>query len=383
VEILIAPDSFKESLTAIEVANAIETGWKSVLPETECFKIPVADGGEGTVQSLVDATNGQIVHTEVTGPLGEPVKAFYGILGNQNTAVIEMSAASGLHHVPMAQRNPLITTTKGTGELILHALNQKVDKIMIGLGGSATNDAGAGMAKALGYQFLDRRGNEIKEGGLGLIDCHHIDGSKVDERLENIKFEVACDVENPLIGINGASFVYGPQKGATTEMIEKLECSLVHFASIIEKDLGVQVANVKGAGAAGGMGAGAIAFLNANLKKGFQLVSEAVSLEKYLEEVELVITGEGKIDGQSIYGKTPVGVARLAKKYQLPVLVIAGSIGKDYELVYKHGIDAVFPILPSICSVEEALQNGRKNIERTASEIAKVWQMANDKMGKM
>jgi glycerate kinase len=383
VKVLIAPDSFKESLTAKEVANAIETGWKSVLPQTECIKIPMADGGEGTVQSLVDATNGRLVYTKVTGPLGEIVEAFYGILGDQNTAIIEMSAASGLHHVPLTQRNPLITTTRGTGELILHAINQKVDKIMIGLGGSATNDAGAGMAKALGYQFLDRQGNEIKEGGAGLIDCHHIDESKVDERIKSIKFEVACDVENPLIGINGASFVYGPQKGATNEMIEKLECSLVHFASIIEKDLGVQVANVKGAGAAGGMGAGAIAFLNGNLKKGFQLVSEAVSLEKCMKEVELVITGEGKIDGQSIFGKTPVGVARLAKKYQLPVLVIVGSIGKNYELVYKHGVDAVFPILPSVCSVEEALLNGRQNIERTVSEIAKIWKMTNNKMGKM
>ncbi|MBP0724976.1 glycerate kinase [Bacillus sp. RG28] len=383
MKVLIAPDSYKESLTAKEVADAIEAGWKVVLPQTECIKIPMADGGEGTVQSLVDATNGRLVYTKVTSPLGEPVKAFYGILGDQNTAIIEMSAASGLHQVPLTKRNPLITTTRGTGELILHAINQKVDKIMIGLGGSATNDAGAGMAKALGYQFLDRQGNEIIEGGAGLIDCHRIDDSKVDERIKTIQFEVACDVENPLIGVNGASIVYGPQKGATSDMVEKLECSLAHFAKIIEKDLGVSVANEKGAGAAGGMGAGALAFLNANLKKGFQLVSEAVSLEKYIKEVELVITGEGKIDGQSIYGKTPIGVASLAKKYQLPVLVIAGSIGKGYELVYKNGIDAVFPILPSISSVEEALLNGRQNIERTASEIAKIWKIANDKMGKM
>ena len=383
MRVLIAPDSFKESLTAKEVANAIEAGWKSVLPQTECLKIPMADGGEGTVQSLVDATNGKIIYTEVTCPLGEPVNAFYGILGNQNTAIIEMSAASGLHHVPLAKRNPLITTTRGTGELILHAMNQKVDKIMIGLGGSATNDAGAGMARALGYRFLDRHGNEIKEGGAGLIDCHRIDNRLVDERIKTIQFEVACDVENPLIGENGASIVYGPQKGATSEMIKKLECSLVHFANIIERDLRVSVGNVEGAGAAGGMGAGAMAFLKANLKKGFQLVSEAVSLEKYIKEVELVITGEGKIDGQSIYGKTPIGVASLAKKYQLPVLVIAGSIGKDYELVYQNGIDAVFSILPSISPVEEALMNGRQNIERTASEIAKIWKIANNKTGKM
>ncbi|KAA9030630.1 glycerate kinase [Niallia endozanthoxylica] len=375
MKIVIAPDSFKESLSALEVAESIEKGFKQVIPDAEYIKVPMADGGEGTVQSLVDATGGEIISKTVTGPLGEPVEAFFGILGNKTTAVIEMAAASGLHLVPAKKRNPLMTTTRGTGELIASALDYGVNHIIIGIGGSATNDGGAGMAKALGTHLLDKDGKEIGEGGASLVDLASINLSELDPRLETIKIEVACDVDNPLTGEKGASVIFGPQKGATQEMIVQLDKSLAHYAAIIERDLGKKINDVPGAGAAGGLGGGLLAFLPAELKRGVEIVIEATGLSQIVEDADMVITGEGKIDGQTIFGKTPIGVAKTAKKYGVPVVGIAGNVANDSHVVHEHGIDAIFSIVPGVVVLEDAFKHAGEYVERTAANIAAVFKM--------
>ncbi|MCA1202878.1 glycerate kinase [Priestia flexa] len=375
MKIVIAPDSFKESLSALEVAEAVEKGFKQVLPQANYVKVPMADGGEGTVQSLVDATDGEIISKTVTGPLGEPVEAFFGILGTKRTAVIEMAAASGLHLVPPAKRNPLMTTTKGTGELISAALDYGVNHIIIGIGGSATNDGGAGMAKALGAQLLDAEGNEILDGGGALGNLAFINLSTLDSRLQHVKIEVACDVDNPLTGERGASAIFGPQKGATPEMVALLDRNLRHYAAVLERDLGQKIDDVPGAGAAGGLGAGLLAFLQAELKRGVDIVIEATNLLEAVRDADLVITGEGKIDGQTIYGKTPIGVAKTAKKHGIPVIGIAGNIGADSHVVYEHGIDALFSIVPGVTTLENAFANASDYVEKTAMNVAAVWKM--------
>lgn len=375
MKIVIAPDSFKESLSALKVADAIEKGFKRHFPDAEYLKIPMADGGEGTVQSLVDATEGEIIRKKVTGPLGEPVEAFFGILGNKTTAVIEMAAASGLQFVPVKKRNPLITSTRGTGELIAAALDYGVNHIIIGIGGSATNDGGAGMAKALGVHFLDRNGNEIGEGGGSLGDLMSIDLADIDSRLKEIKIEVACDVDNPLTGKSGASAIFGPQKGATPEMVAQLDMNLGHFADIIDCDLGKKIRDVSGSGAAGGLGGGLLAFLNAELKRGVDIVIEATRLSQFVQDADLVITGEGKIDGQTIFGKTPIGVAKTAKRFGAPVVGIAGNIANDSDIVHDYGIDAVFSIVPGVVLLEDAFAHAAEYVERTAANIAAVWKM--------
>jgi len=375
MKIVIAPDSFKESLSALEAAIAIEKGFKRQFPDAKYVKVPMADGGEGTVQSLVDATGGGIFLKKVTGPLGEPVEAFFGILGNKTTAVIEMAAASGLHLVPFDKRNPLITSTRGTGELIVAALDYGVNHIIIGIGGSATNDGGAGMAKALGVRFLDQNGQEIGEGGGALGDLASIDLADLDTRLKNVSIEVACDVDNPLIGERGASAIFGPQKGATPEMVAQLDQNLGHVAAIIERDLGKKIKDVSGAGAAGGLGGGLLAFLPAELKRGVEIVIEATGLSRLVQDADLVITGEGKIDGQTIFGKTPIGVAKAAKKFGVPVVAIAGNIAKDAEIVHDYGIDAVFSIVPGVVLLEDAFTHAAEYVERTAANIAAVWKM--------
>ncbi|MBY6023517.1 glycerate kinase [Priestia aryabhattai] len=373
MKIVIAPDSFKESLSALEVAEAVEKGFKQVLPQANYVKIPMADGGEGTVQSLVDATDGEIILKKVTGPLGEPVEAFFGILGTKKTAVIEMAAASGLHLVPPAKRNPLMTTTKGTGELISAALDYGVNHIIIGIGGSATNDGGAGMAKALGAQLLDAEGNEILDGGGALGNLAFINLATLDSRLQHVKIEVACDVDNPLTGERGASAIFGPQKGATPEMVALLDQNLRHYAAVLERDLGQKIDDVPGAGAAGGLGAGLLAFLQAELKRGVDIVIEATSLLEAVRDADVVITGEGKIDGQTIYGKTPIGVAKAAKKYGVPVIGIAGNVGADSQVVYEHGIDALFSIVPGVTTLENAFANASEYVERAAKNVAAVF----------
>ncbi|RDZ17766.1 glycerate kinase [Priestia megaterium] len=376
MKIVIAPDSFKESLTALRVCEAVEKGIRIHFPNAEISKVPMADGGEGTVQSLVDATGGQIIQAKVTGPLGKEVEAFYGILGDGKTAVIEMAAASGLHHVPVDKRNPLITTTRGTGELILKALDHKVKHIIIGIGGSATNDGGTGMAKALGAKLLDANGAEMKEGGGSLDQLASIDLTNLDSRLAEVKVEVACDVDNPLTGETGASAVFGPQKGATPDMVKQLDHNLAHYAAVIGKEMQIHIQNVPGAGAAGGLGGGLLAFLSAELKPGVDIVIEATQLESYIKGADLVITGEGRIDSQTIYGKTPVGVAKTAKKHSVPVIAIAGSIGAGSEAVYEHGISALFSVVPGAVTLSEALEKADENIERTAKNVASVIRLA-------
>ncbi|MGF6953144.1 glycerate kinase [Neobacillus sp. B4I6] len=375
MKIVIAPDSFKESLSALEAAESIEKGFKRVIPNAEYIKVPMADGGEGTVQSLVDATRGEIISKTVTGPLGDPVDAFFGILGNKTTAVIEMAAASGLHLVPAEKRNPLVTTTKGTGELIAAALDHGVNHIIIGIGGSATNDGGAGMAKALGARLLDKNGMEIGEGGGALYHLASINLSEFDPRLAPIKIEVACDVDNPLTGEKGASAIFGPQKGATLEMIAELDKNLGHFAAVVERDLGKKINDVPGAGAAGGLGGGLLAFLPSELKLGVEIVIEATGLSHIVKDADLVITGEGKIDGQTIFGKTPIGVAKTAKKYGVPVVGIAGNVSKDSYVVHEYGIDAIFSIVPGVILLEDAFKHAEEYVETTASNIAAVFKM--------
>ncbi|KLV06241.1 glycerate kinase [Photobacterium aquae] len=370
MKIVIAPDSYKESLTAMEVATAIEAGFREVLPDADYHKLPMADGGEGTVQSLVDATGGTIINHPVTGPLGEQVDGFYGLLGDGRTAVIEMAAASGLHLVSPAQRNPLKTTTFGTGELIKAALDKGVEHIIVGIGGSATNDGGIGMAQALGIRLLDTNGEVVGFGGEALSRIASIDMAGLDPRLATVRLEVACDVDNPLCGPKGASQVFGPQKGATPEMVAQLDANLAHYAAIIKAQLGRDVKEMAGAGAAGGMGAALLGLLNASLRPGIEIVMDAVNLTDIVADADLVITGEGRIDSQTIHGKTPIGVARTAKKFHLPVIGIAGCLAADCDAVYDHGIDAVFSVVPRAMTLPEALDEAAFNLQMTARNIA-------------
>ncbi|MCD9541454.1 glycerate kinase [Photobacterium carnosum] len=373
MKIIIAPDSYKESLTAMEVATAIEAGFRQVMPDAEYIKLPMADGGEGTVQSLVDASNGTIIEHQVTGPLGEQVPAFFGLMGDGKTAVIEMAAASGLQLVNPEQRNPMITTSYGTGELILAALDYGVQHIIIGIGGSATNDGGIGMAQALGVQLFDPHGQPLGFGGQALAQLATIDLTTMDPRLAHIKLEVACDVDNPLCGINGASHVFGPQKGATPAMVAELDQHLDHYAAIIKRDLAIDVKDMAGAGAAGGMGAALLGLFNAQLRSGIEIVIDAVHLGDIIKDADLVITGEGRIDSQTIHGKTPIGVARTAKKYHKPVIGIAGCLSQDCGVVYDHGIDAVFSVVPTAMNLEQAFKNAAINVELTARNIAAIY----------
>ncbi|MFB9135965.1 glycerate kinase [Vibrio olivae] len=375
MKIVIAPDSFKESLTAMEVAQAIEQGFRQVLPDAEYVKLPMADGGEGTVQSLVDATQGSIVELDVTAPLGNSVKGFFGLMGDKKTAVIEMAAASGLHLVSFEQRNPLLTSSVGTGELIKAVLDQGVKHIIIGIGGSATNDGGLGMAQALGVKMLDAEGNALGAGGGELNKLARIDVSELDPRLSQITLEVACDVDNPLCGPKGASHVFGPQKGATEEMVKTLDENLAHYAQIIERDLGCSVKDLPGAGAAGGLGAAFVALLGAQLRPGIDIVMDAVNFDDVLADTDLVITGEGRIDSQTIHGKTPIGVARMAKKHDLSVIGIAGSLAQDCGVVHEHGIDAVFSVVNGAVPLKTALEQAADNLQLTARNVAAMYKM--------
>ena len=370
MKIVIAPDSYKESLSAQQVATQIEQGFREIFPDAHYVKLPVADGGEGTVEAMVAATGGKIVRLNVTGPLGEQVEAFYGLSGDDGCAYIEMAAASGLELVPAARRDPLITTSYGTGELIRSALDKGVQHFIIGIGGSATNDGGAGMVQALGAKLLDRAGNEIGFGGGKLSDLATIDIAGFDPRIKECRFEVACDVTNPLLGKEGASAVFGPQKGATPELVEQLDKALAHYAEIIRQDLDTDVLSIPGGGAAGGMGAALHAFCGAELRRGIEIVTEALGLDELVKDATLVITGEGRIDSQTIHGKVPIGVAKVAKRYNKPVIGIAGSLTKDVAVVHQHGLDAVFSVIYSICTLEDALKNAADNVRMTARNIA-------------
>jgi glycerate kinase len=376
MKIVIAPDSFKESLTAMQVAEAIEQGFRQIYPHADYLKLPMADGGEGTVESMVAATEGKIIPVTVTGPLGLPVDAFFGLTGEGDTAIIEMAAASGLHLVLPEKRNPLLTGTFGTGELILAALDRGARKIIIGIGGSATNDGGAGMMQALGAKLCDVQGNEIGAGGAALAELSTLDLSLLDARLAECDILVACDVDNPLCGKYGASAVFGPQKGATSEQVQQLDAALMHYGNLIERVSGKGVINVAGAGAAGGMGASLSGLLNARLQPGVAIVTEALRLAEAVQGADLVITGEGRIDSQTIHGKTPIGVARVAKRYNVPVIALAGGMTADYGVVHQHGLDAVFSVLNRVQTLPEAMEQARDNICVTARNVAAVWKLA-------
>lgn len=370
--IVLAPDSFKESMSAKEVCEAMEAGIKKINKDITCIQVPMADGGEGTMQSLVDATDGKVYSLNVVGPLGDEIKAEYGILGDKEIGILEMASASGIQLVPKEKRNPLITTSYGTGQLIKACLDKGVKKLLIGIGGSATNDGGAGVIQALGGKLLDEDGNELEFGGGELNNLHRIDLTNFDKRLKDIKIEVACDVNNPLCGEKGASNVFGPQKGANPEMIELLDEGLKHYANIIKEQFGKDVLNVPGAGAAGGLGAGLMVFLNGQLKKGIEMVIEYSKLEEKVKNADMVWTGEGSIDFQTQYGKTPLGVATVAKKYNKPVIALAGRVGDNIDILYEKGIDSIFGIVRELTNLDEALLNGKKNIQKTSEDIMRL-----------
>lgn len=372
MRILVAPNYFKGSLTSLKVANCIEKGIKKVFTKAEVIKIPFADGGDGTVESITSAISGsKIINCKVIGPLGEKIDSFFGILPD-NTAVIEMAAASGLRLVPPGKRNPLITTTYGVGELIISALNYGCKKIIVGIGGSATNDGGAGMAQAIGVRLLDENGKEIRFGGGELKRLGKIDMSGIDNRIKDIEIIVASDVTNPLCGRNGASYVYGPQKGATHKMVKELDENLLNYAEIIKRDLKIDVKNIPGSGAAGGLGAGLLAFCGAKMREGFKLIAEITKLEEKVRESSLVITGEGKIDSQTLCGKAPYGVTQYAKKYNIPVIVIAGSVVGDLEIFHNAGMNAVISIISQPMTIQEAMERAEELLLNVTVEVMNI-----------
>lgn len=376
MHVVIAPDSFKECASAPRVAHAIAAGLRRAVPNARIDIVPMADGGEGTVDALVTATHGTLHTTRVTGPLGRPVDAVWGILGDGRTAVIEMAAASGLALVPKNDRNPRITTTRGTGELMREALDRGVTRMILGIGGSATNDGGAGMAQALGYSLRDEQGNELEAGGATLARLAEIDATHVHPRLKHCEIDVACDVTNPLCGPTGASRVYGPQKGATPEMVEELDAALEHYADVVQRTFDFSVLNYPGAGAAGGIGAGLMAFAGGRLRSGVDLIADACALLKYVCDADFVITGEGRIDAQTASGKTPIGVARVAKAFRVPVVAVAGSLGPGFQSVYEHGICAVFPICAQPMPLEESVARVEELLAIAGESIAGLWSAA-------
>lgn len=359
MRIVIAPDSYKGSLSATDVADAMKTGALRVYADADVDLVPIADGGEGTVDALVAATGGNVRHTTVKGPLGSPVNAAWGMLGDGETAVIEMAAASGLPLIGHNERDAMNACTYGTGQLVLAALEAGVKTIVLGIGGSATNDGGSGFARALGAKFLDASGRELRPGGAALADLASIDLTGLDNRLANVAFRVACDVDNPLCGKRGASAVFGPQKGARPDQVPVLDAALGVFAAVAGKATGkTNVAETPGAGAAGGLGAGLLFFCNAELLPGVTLVLESVGFDGRVKNADLVLTGEGRTDFQTAYGKAPVGVAQAAKKHGVPVVCLSGGLGPGAAEVYNHGIDAAFSIAPGPISLQECLDKG-------------------------
>lgn len=375
MKVVIAPDSFKESLTAAEVAQAIALGWAAVYPEAEMALKPMADGGEGTVDAVLAAAGGERRELQVQGPLGDAVTAHWGLLSD-NTAVIEMAAASGLHWVPREQRDATITSSFGTGELIRAALDAGAGRIILGLGGSATNDCGAGLMQALGVRFLDKDDRELAPGGAALINLAQVDLSNLDSRVLNVQFDIAADVDNPLVGPRGASAVFGPQKGATPEQVQALDAALQRMSRVVTSTLGEDFSEIPGVGAAGGLGFAAKAFLKAGFRPGVDLVAELSGLRAALQDADLVITGEGKLDAQTLHGKTPIGVARLAKAAGVPVVVLAGSLGEGYQRTYAGGIDAAFSLTSGPMSLEQACTDAAAELQARTTDIARLWQVA-------
>jgi glycerate kinase len=374
MHIVIAPDSYKGGLTSLQVAAAIEKGIRRVLADAECTRVPMADGGEGTVQSLVDATGGRFIRKTVKGPAVKPVKARYGMLADGETAVIEMAEASGLPLVAGRARNPLRTTTYGTGELMLDAMQRGARRLIIGIGGSATTDGGAGMAQALGVKFRDRNGAVIRAAASGgMLDrIAEIDMSGLHEAVAKTAITVACDVDNPLYGKRGAARVFGPQKGATPEAVETLDANLRHFGNLMKKALGRDVARLEGAGAAGGLGAGLMAFAGAELRSGIDIVIEAVHLEEHVKNADLVITGEGQVDFQTAYGKTPAGVAKVAGRYHVPVVAIGGGLADNARDIFRHGIHGIEAAVARAMTLEEAMASSKDYIANAAERVMRL-----------
>lgn len=372
IKFILAPDSFKESMTAREVCLSMEKGIKKVIKDAKCVYVPMADGGEGTLDALVTSTNGEIIYKEVLNPLGNKINARFGILGDKNTAIIEMAEASGLELIQTSKRNPMITTSFGTGELIKEALDLDMKSIVIGIGGSATNDAGVGMMQALGAKFLDENNYEISFGGGELNKIRSIDLTNFDNRVKDVKFEVACDVTNTLTGKNGASYIFAKQKGANDEMIKILDSNLKHFADIVKDQFNVNIDNIKWAGAAGGLGATLAYFFNGVLKSGRDLVIKHSNLEEKIQKADYIFTGEGSIDSQTKFGKTISGIAKLEKKYNIPVIALGGELASNLDELYDLGVTSIFGILQGVSTLEEALKNGPKNIEKTTENIARI-----------
>lgn len=370
-KIVFAPQGFKESLTGIEIARAMEQGAKAVWPAAETVLVPVADGGDGTLQSLVDASGGEVRKTDALDPLGREIEVEWGALGDGKTAVIEMARSSGLALLSPGERDPLRASTFGVGQVMKTALESGFTRFIIGIGGSATNDGGAGMAQALGAKLLDSDGNELEPGGAVLANLNRIDITDFDKRLASAAVDVACDVNNPLCGSTGASAIFGPQKGATPDQVAQLDAALNRFGEIVKRDLNRDVGEIPGAGAAGGLGAGLMAFANARLRLGADIVLEAVGLEEKLEDADLVIVGEGQFDRSTVFNKSPVAVAQRARKRGIPVIGIAGSLGAGYHEVHDHGIDAVFSLVSGPMTLQQAMADTEKLIARAVEEACR------------
>jgi len=374
MKILLAPDSFKESMSATVVCQSMENGIRKVFPDALIVKMPMSDGGEGLLDALIESTGGVLHTVSVMGPLREHVSAKFGLSGDHDTAIIEIAQACGLQLVPKELRNPFATTSYGVGQLILAALELKPKRLIIGLGGSATNDGGAGMLSALGVKFTDTIGHELRLGGGFLNQLASIDVSGLDSRLNDVEITVACDVMNPMTGSKGASLVYGPQKGADLLMVEILDKNLKHYASVLRKTLNKEVESVPGAGAAGGIGAAMLGVLNAKLTSGIATVIQLTQLEDALKDASLVLTGEGSIDEQTAYGKTISGIAKLAKRHKVPVIAYAGRISGDLDGLYHNGITSVLSIVPGAMSLSEALIEGPKHIETAVESTMRILQ---------
>lgn len=375
MKIVIAPDSFKGSLTAKEVADYIENGIKKIKPKANTVKIPLADGGEGTVQALVDAHGGYKVNKEVLGPLGKTVQAEFGLIEGGKTAIIEMAAASGIQLIKNHQLNPKITTTYGTGQLINEALEYNIDKLIVGIGGSATNDGGVGMAQALGVSFKNQSSEEIGFGGAQLNQIDSIDASNINPRIKEVEILTACDVNSPFFGPQGATYVYGPQKGADSEMVEELENNMRYLNKKIVEELNIDLQTIEGSGAAGGLGGGLVAFCNASLVSGVDIILEASNIDEKLKEADLVITGEGRIDYQSLQGKTTMGIARRSKKYDVPIIIIAGSIGEKIEYVLNEDIQCVFTAVHKPLPLNEAISLTPEWLSFSAEQIMRLLEL--------
>lgn len=377
MKVVISIDSLKGSLSSLEAGNAIKEGILNVIPDADVIVRPLADGGEGTVEALALGMGGSLETVSVTGPLGAPVDCTYGILAESKTAIVEMSGAAGITLVPDELRNPLNTTTYGVGEVLKDAIAKGCRHFIVGIGGSATNDGGIGMLQALGFGMLDKDGNQVPFGAKGLAEIAEITDENVIPELKECSFRIACDVTNPLCGEKGASAVYGPQKGATPEMVKDMDQWLDAYAELAAKKFAKADAKHPGTGAAGGMGFAFLAFLDAVLESGIKIILEETHLEDYVKDADLVVTGEGRLDGQTVYGKAPIGVAKIAKKFDKNVIAFSGAVTKDAVACNDHGIDAFFPILRGVQTLQEAMvpENARYNMVSTVEQVFRLINM--------